>query len=109
MKKIISLLFVGILYSANLYAEEVKNCKDVKVDKKLGKGLSGIKCLAADGKFKLKTESTLTDWISGEKKFKFPNPITGIKNIGKALDPSQGFKKTQEAIEEKATRNKEKK
>ena len=38
-------------------------------------------------KIKLNTDSKLTDLLTGKKKVKIPNPINGLKKIGKALKP----------------------
>jgi len=43
-------------------------------------------------KLKLNTDSKLTDLISGKKKIKLPNPMNGLKKIGKALKPNNPLK-----------------
>jgi len=43
-------------------------------------------------KIKLNTESKLTDLLSGKKKMKIPNPMNGLKKIGKALKPDNRSK-----------------
>ena len=63
MKKLFILTIILVSSSYNLYAEDKK-------------------------KFKLNTESKLTDILTGKKEFKLPNPLNGLKKIGKALKPS---------------------
>ena len=71
MKKII-LLFIAIsLYSFHAHSAEHKKVLD-PIKFKLPK---------------LNTDSKLVDWINGKEKIKIPNPITGLKNIGKAVTP----------------------
>ena len=86
MKKllIVSLIFLGSIS----YAIAEQKCKDLPGYKKLGKD-SGevIKCLKSK-KLKLNTDSTLTDVVTGKKKIKIPNPLTGLKKVGNALKPS---------------------
>ena len=81
----------------NLSAEE-KKCIEMEGAKRIGKdSIEYVKCLGEkikgsasneDSKFKLNTDSKLTEIIKGKEKIKIPNPITGLKNIGKALRPS---------------------
>ena len=83
--------------SSNLSAED-KKCIDMEGAKRIGKdSIEYAKCLGKklkssatneDSKFKLNTDSKLTEIIKGKEKIKIPNPITGLKNIGKALKPS---------------------
>jgi len=63
MKKLFILTIILVSSSYNVYAEDKK-------------------------KFKLNTESKLTDILTGKKEFKLPNPLNGLKKIGKALKPS---------------------
>jgi len=71
MKKIILLIIISSLYSFHAYTAEDK----AKLKKKLKKP-------------KFNTESKVTDWISGKEEFKFPNPLNGLKKVGKALKPT---------------------
>ena len=65
-------------------------CKDLPGFKTIGKDSAEyIKCLTSKGgALKLNTESKLTSMLSGKKKIKFPNPLNGLKNIGKAIKPA---------------------
>ena len=102
MKKITLITLISIFFSFNTYAIAEVKCKDLPGFKKVGKN-SGeyIECLAnkiKKSKFKLNTQSTLTDWVTGKKKISnsVGNPITGLKNLGKALKPDKpdiSFKK----------------
>jgi hypothetical protein len=86
MKKI--LLIFAILITSFTYANSEQKCKDLPGFKKIGKDSQEfLKCLA-DNNIKINTDSKLTDLITGKEKIKIPNPITGLKNIGKALKPS---------------------
>ena len=94
MKKIILLTLIASFLNVNAYAVEEKKCNELEGFKKMGKSsIEYVNCLSAkvksSSKFKLNTKSTLTDWITGKKKISdsTPNPITGLKNIGKALKP----------------------
>ena len=92
MKKLLILSILFITTSSYVSAE--KKCSDLPGYKKIGKGsVEYLKCLNKDGKFKLKTESKLTDIITGKEKLKLPNPMNGLKAIGKALKPSAIEKK----------------
>jgi hypothetical protein len=95
MKKIILISLVGALISLNAYAAEKKKCSDLDGFKKIGKdSVEYIKCLAASQKFKLKTDSKVTEIITGKEKLKIPNPLTGLKKLGKAIKPDMdAFKK----------------
>ena len=92
MKKIILLYIISIFFSVNLYAVEHKKCSELEGFKKLGKGTAEFHaCLKnkAKKKFKLNTDSKLTDLMTGKAKFKLPNPLTGLKNVANALKPSK--------------------
>ena len=87
MKKLLILTTILISSSYSVYAQQ--NCRDLPGFKKIGKdSVEYIKCLKESKKFKLKTESKLTDLMTGKKEFKLPNPLNGLKAIGKALKPS---------------------
>ena len=87
MKKLFILTIILVSSSYNVYAEQ--NCKELPGFKKLGKD-SGeyFKCLKNSKKLKLKTESKLTDVLTGKKEFRLPNPLNGLKKVGRALKPS---------------------
>jgi|TARA_B110000971_G_C19918832_1_gene458163 hypothetical protein len=96
MKKMFIFVLIAGFLNVSLQAVEKKKCSELEGFKKIGKD-SGeyIQCLADNIKIKSKdgkifnTDSKLTDLITGKKKWSesIPNPITGIKNIGKALKP----------------------
>jgi len=67
-----------------------KNKKKIKLntDSKLTDLLTGKN----EKKIKLNTDSTLTDLLTGKKKVKIPNPMNGLKKIGKALKPDNPLK-----------------
>ena len=91
LKRFLS-VFLFSTFAFNAFGN--KNCKDLPGFKTLGKdSVEYLKCLSKKSKLKLKTESKLTDILKGEKKIKIPNPINGLKNIGKALKPSALEKK----------------
>jgi hypothetical protein len=71
MKKIILLFIFSSLYSFHAHSTEHKKVLD-PIKFKLPK---------------LNTDSKLVDWIKGKEKIKIPNPITGLKNIKKAVKP----------------------
>jgi hypothetical protein len=86
MKKI---LIIAIICLSASIASAKEKCSDLPGFKKVGKdSVEYIKCLKGQTKIKLNTESRLTNWITGKEKFKVPNPINGLKKIGKALKPS---------------------
>jgi len=89
MKKILLISLVILTTSTYVSAEPVK-CRDLPGFKTIGKDSAEyIKCLTGkNGAFKLNTESKLTSILSGKKKVKFPNPLNGLKNIGKAIKPA---------------------
>ena len=88
------LILISVLSILSFDAYALEKCRDLPGFKTLGKDSAEyLKCLSKKQNFKLKTESTLTDIVTGKKKFKFPNPINGLKNIGKALKPSALEKK----------------
>ena len=90
MKKIIIIIIFFFGTTSFVFSKE--NCKELPGFKKIGKeSVEYIKCLTKInqiGKIKLKTESKLTDIIKGEKKLKLPNPMNGLRAIGKAIKPS---------------------
>jgi hypothetical protein len=79
MKKI---LFIFIIYFASIvYSSAEQKCNELPGFKKLGKdSIEYVKCLKKSakksGKFKLKTESKLTNWI----KKKINNPLIKKEN-----------------------------
>jgi hypothetical protein len=84
MKKIF--LITTLLLIISTYSNAKQNCKDLPGFKTVGKdSVQYLNCLR---KTKLNTDSTLTDIVTGEKKLKIPNPMNGLKNLGKALKPS---------------------
>ena len=88
MNKIMLFSIIAILYSANVHAVEEKKCNELEGFKKIGKdSMEYIKCLKSKKRFKLNTESRLTDVITGKEKLKLPNPLTGLKKLGNALKP----------------------
>ena len=87
MNKIFIILILLISLTHNAFAKQ--KCSDLPGFKKVGKdSIEYIKCLKDSKKLKLKTESKLTDVITGKEKLKLPNPLDGLKSIGKALKPS---------------------
>ena len=85
MKKISLLLLINIFFLPNLYSAPTKDCK---TKAGITKVLKNIDCAKKNGKFKLNTKSKLTDVLTGKTKMKVPNPIDGLKSIGKAIKPS---------------------
>ena len=86
MNKIFLIVLILIGTSAHVNAKE--NCKLLSGYEKNGKNSADfIKCLK-ETKIKLNTDSKLTDLITGKEKFKMPNPLSGLKKLGKALKPS---------------------
>ena len=88
MKKIILIYITTIFLSVNLFAVEKKNCKEFE---KFGIGSKKyLKCQTLNldkKKFKLKTDSKLTDIMTGKEKVKTPD-VTGILGkLGKAFKP----------------------
>ena len=91
MKKLLILSILFITTSSYVSAE--KKCSDLPGFKKIGEDTAEyLECLKKD-KFKLNTESKLTDVVSGKEKLKLPNPINGLKAIGKPLKYSPVEKK----------------
>ena len=87
MKKIF--ILVTLFISAFTFAHAKQKCNDLPGFKTLGKNsLEYIKCLKDNKKLKLNTDSKLTNIITGKEKLKLPNPVNGLKAIGKALKPS---------------------
>jgi hypothetical protein len=98
MKKIILLSLISIFFSMNMYAVEKKKCSELEGFKKLGKKTGEyLNCLKTnakgESKLKFKTESKLTDLITGKEKIKLPNPMNVLKNVGKAVKPDLKLKK----------------
>ena len=87
MKKL--LILVTLFISATTFVHAKQKCSDLPGFKTLGKdSLEYIKCLKGNNKIKLNTDSKLTNIVKGKEKLKIPNPINGLKAIGKALKPS---------------------
>ena len=87
MKKIF-LTFV-ILFASSTYVGAQQKCNDLPGFEKMGKdSLEYIKCIKDKTKVKLNTDSKLTGLITGKEKFKLPNPMNGLKAIGRAIKPS---------------------
>jgi len=82
-------IIIILLLTSFTYANATQHCKELPGFKKVGKdSLEYLKCQSNQKTdIKFNTDSTLTDVISGKKKIKIPNPLTGLKNIGKALKP----------------------
>jgi len=87
MKKIF--IISTLLITSFTYVNATQHCKELPGFKKIGKGsLEYIKCQSNQKTdIKFNTDSTFTDVVTGKKKIKIPNPLTGLKNIGKALKP----------------------
>ncbi|MDC0977011.1 hypothetical protein OAR34_00495 [Pelagibacteraceae bacterium] len=86
MKKL--LITTLIFWGSITYGIAEQKCRDLPGYKKIGKDSTEfIKCLKSK-KLKLNTDSTLTDVITGKKKLKIPNPLTGLKNVGNAIKPT---------------------
>jgi hypothetical protein len=92
MKKIIIISFL-IMNITNVSAKE--KCKDLPGFKTVGpESTTYIKCLAKKLKSGTKSsDSKLKNWLTGKEKLKIPNPIEGLKKVGKALEPSALKKK----------------
>jgi len=87
MKKII--LLAVIFLTASTYANAKQKCSDLPGKKRIGKDSAEyLKCLKETKAIKLNTDSKLTDWLTGKEKIKLPNPISGLKKIGKAIKPA---------------------
>ena len=83
------LILVTLFISATTFVHAKQKCSDLPGFKTLGKdSLEYIKCLKGNNKIKLNTDSKLTNIVKGKEKLKIPNPINGLKAIGKALKPS---------------------
>ena len=86
MKKIFYIII--ILFTTSTFVNAEQSCMNLGSED----SAALIKCLAKkareSGKFKLNTDSKLTDLITGKEKFKMPNPLSGLKKMGKALKPS---------------------
>ena len=92
MKKIFLIATILIITSTYLVAEQ--KCSDLPGYKKLGKDTAEYAdCLKKSAKFKLNTDSKLTDIITRKKKVKIPNPMNAFKKIGNAIKPSPLEKK----------------
>jgi len=86
MNKIFLIVLILIGTSAHVNAKE--NCKLLSGYEKNGKNSADfIKCLK-ETKIKLNSDSKLTRIITGKEKLKIPNPLSGLKSLGKALKPS---------------------
>ena len=85
MKKILLIFTIFIITST--YVNSKENCKGLPGFKNINESTEYAKCLTK-GKFKLNTDSKLTNIIKGKEKLKIPNPVKGLKKIGKALTPS---------------------
>ncbi len=85
MKKI--LLILTILLTTSTYVNSKENSKDLPGFKNINESAEYAKCITK-GKFKLNTDSKLTNIIKGKEKLKIPNPIKGIKKIVEAVTPT---------------------
>ena len=82
MKKI--LLTAILLISTTTFVNAEQKCSDLPGFKKIGKDSKEyLECLAKGGKFKLKTDSKLTDVVTGKTKLKIPNPLNGFGRLRK--------------------------
>ncbi|MDB9744584.1 hypothetical protein OAA82_01335 [Pelagibacteraceae bacterium] len=92
MKKLLILSILFITTSSYVSAE--KKCSDLPGFEKIGKDTAEyLECVNKKASLKLNTESKLTDVVSGKEKLKLPNPINGLKAIGRALKYSPVEKK----------------
>ena len=101
MKKIflISIILVATSLTANANQKHKNLPSSEKIEKNTDLRLVGvikdekeITSTKLKKKLKLNTDSKLTDLISGKKKIKLPNPMNGLKKIGKALKPNNPLK-----------------
>ena len=106
MKKIVLFIIINSLLTINLHSGEKDKKIKLKTESKLtdmfkdqkSKGKLKLKTDSKltnffknkknDGKLKLKTDSKITDVVTGKAKLKIPNPLTGLKKLGKAIKPS---------------------
>ena len=83
MNKYTFIIISILLINSNLYSEE-KKCVDLEGARTINKeSAEYLKCIADKIKAnsKLNTNSTIGDAIAREKKFKIPNPISGLKKF----------------------------
>ena len=101
MKKIflISIILVATSLTANANQKHKNLPRSEKIEKNTDLRLVGvikdekeITSTKLKKKLKLNTDSKLTDLLTGKKKVKIPNPINGLKKIGKALKPDNPLK-----------------
>ena len=87
MKKIF--LITALLFISTTYVSAEQKCTDLPGYKKIGKDSKEfLNCVAKSKKFKLKTDSKLTDIVTGKEKIKIPNPVNGAKAFWNAIKPS---------------------
>ena len=87
MKKIF--MITAILLFASTYLNAKEKCRDLPGYKKIGKNSADVMaCLKNSKTLKLNTDSKVVDWIKGKEKIKIPNPLNGLKKVGKAIKPS---------------------
>jgi len=84
MKNITLFLIMSFLLAINLNAAEKKESKlkekfKLKTESKLTDALTGKKESILKEKLKLKTDSKITNWFTGKEKFKIPNPVEALK------------------------------
>ena len=88
IEKNTDLRLVGVIKDEKeITSTKLKKKLKLNTDSKLTDLVTGKK-----KKLKLNTDSKLTDLITGKKKMKLPNPINGLKKIGKALKPDNPLK-----------------
>ena len=101
MKKIflISIILVATSLTANANQKHKNLPRSEKIEKNTDlrlvnviKDEKEITSTKLKKKLKLNTDSKLTDLLTGKKKVKIPNPINGLKKIGKALKPDNPLK-----------------
>ena len=89
IEKNTELRLVGVIKDEKLTTStKLKKKLKLNTDSKLTDLLTGKN----KKKIKLNTDSKLTDLLTGKKKVKIPNPINGLKKIGKALKPDNPLK-----------------
>jgi len=77
-----------------LFFNNISFADDDKCKSKLSKLKPSCNFIGTAGKaVGAKTDSKLTRWITGKEKMKIPNPVTGVKNVGKAIKPLSGQRK----------------
>ena len=101
MKKIflISIILVATSLTANANQKHKNLPRSEKIEKNTDlrlvnviKDEKEITSTKLKKKLKLNTDSKLTDLLTGKKKVKIPNPMNGLKKIGKALKPDNPLK-----------------